>query len=106
MSWAAEDWTAGLSGLVLKKVQELQVHNEKLIRERQQRQLQLDNSEAALHKQKQKVCSRDTHVFIFLHSRARHAVKGRHLIFNGIRTDAQTLSFIVSVRLLVRVYHA
>lgn len=55
MSWAAEDWTSGLSGLVLKKVQELQVHNEKLTRERQQRQLQLDNSEAALHKQKQKV---------------------------------------------------
>ncbi|MCJ8734176.1 hypothetical protein PDJAM_G00232300 [Pangasius djambal] len=54
MSWAAEDWTSGLSGLVLKKVQELQVHNEKLSRERQQRQLQLDNSEAALHKQKQK----------------------------------------------------
>ncbi|TSY55757.1 Centromere protein F [Bagarius yarrelli] len=54
MSWAAEDWTNGLSGLVLKKVQELQVYNEKLIRERQQRQLQLDNSEAALHKQKQK----------------------------------------------------
>ncbi|XP_053361917.1 centromere protein F [Clarias gariepinus] len=54
MSWAADDWTLGLSGLVLKKVQELQAHNEKLTRERQQRQLQLDNSEAALHKQKQK----------------------------------------------------
>ncbi|KAK2838654.1 hypothetical protein Q7C36_013468 [Tachysurus vachellii] len=54
MSWAADDWTSGLSGLVLKKVQELQVYNEKLIRERQQKQLQLDNSEAALHKQKQK----------------------------------------------------
>ncbi|XP_053486851.1 centromere protein F isoform X2 [Ictalurus furcatus] len=54
MSWAAEDWTSGLSGLVLKKVQELQVQNEKLTRERQQRQFQLDNSEAALHKQKQK----------------------------------------------------
>ncbi|XP_007247498.3 centromere protein F [Astyanax mexicanus] len=54
MSWATEDWTAGLSGLVLQKVRELQAHNEKLNRERQQRQLQLDNSEAALHKQKQK----------------------------------------------------
>ncbi|XP_036424477.1 centromere protein F [Colossoma macropomum] len=54
MSWATEDWTAGLSGRVLQKVQELQAHNEKLNRERQQRQLQLDNSEAALHKQKQK----------------------------------------------------
>lgn len=60
MSWAAEDWTSGLSGLVLKKVQDLQVHNEKLIRERQQRQLQLDNSEAALHKQNQKVCLHDS----------------------------------------------
>uniref|UniRef100_A0AAR2LED1 Centromere protein Cenp-F N-terminal domain-containing protein n=1 Tax=Pygocentrus nattereri TaxID=42514 RepID=A0AAR2LED1_PYGNA len=55
MSWATEDWTTGLSGRVLQKVQELQAHNEKLNRERQQRQLQLDNSEAALHKQKQKV---------------------------------------------------
>ncbi|XP_017545326.1 centromere protein F isoform X2 [Pygocentrus nattereri] len=54
MSWATEDWTTGLSGRVLQKVQELQAHNEKLNRERQQRQLQLDNSEAALHKQKQK----------------------------------------------------
>ncbi|KAI5620637.1 centromere protein F-like isoform X1, partial [Silurus asotus] len=54
MSWAAEDWTSGLPGPVLKKVQELQGQNEKLIRERQQRQLQLDNSDAALHKQKQK----------------------------------------------------
>ncbi|XP_066505845.1 centromere protein F [Hoplias malabaricus] len=54
MSWATEDWTAGLSGRVLQKVQELQAHNEKLTREKQQRQLQLDNSETALHKQKQK----------------------------------------------------
>ncbi|KAL6480363.1 hypothetical protein MHYP_G00113960 [Metynnis hypsauchen] len=54
MSWATEDWTTGLSGRILQKVQELQAHNEKLNRERQQRQLQLDNSEAALHKQKQK----------------------------------------------------
>ncbi|KAL7885733.1 hypothetical protein AOLI_G00060280 [Acnodon oligacanthus] len=54
MSWATEDWTTGLSGRVLQKIQELQAHNEKLNRERQQRQLQLDNSEAALYKQKQK----------------------------------------------------
>lgn len=64
MSWAAEDWTSGLSSLVQKKVQELQIHNEKLIRERQQRQLQLDNSEAALHKQKQKVSLHDSLLFI------------------------------------------
>ncbi|XP_076877844.1 uncharacterized protein LOC143526922 isoform X2 [Brachyhypopomus gauderio] len=54
MSWAADDWTSGLSGRALQKVQELQARAEKLERERQQRQLQLDNSDAALHKQKQK----------------------------------------------------
>ncbi|XP_062856467.1 centromere protein F isoform X2 [Trichomycterus rosablanca] len=54
MSWATDNWTAGLSGRVLQKVQEIQSLNDKLNRERQQRQLQLDNSEAALNKQKQK----------------------------------------------------
>lgn len=57
MSWPGEDWTAGLTGHVLQKVKQLQSQNEKLTKERQQRQLQLDNSEAALNKQKQKVCS-------------------------------------------------
>ncbi|XP_058653429.1 centromere protein F isoform X2 [Onychostoma macrolepis] len=54
MSWAGDDWTVGLTGHVLQKVQQLQAQNEKLNKEKQQRQLQLDNSEAALHKQKQK----------------------------------------------------
>ncbi|XP_052005174.1 centromere protein F-like [Xyrauchen texanus] len=54
MSWAGEDWTVGLSGQVLQKVKQLQSQNEKLNKERQQRQLQLDNSEIALHRQKQK----------------------------------------------------
>ncbi len=55
MSWAGDDWAVGLTGHVLQKVQQLQAQNEKLNKEKQQRQLQLDNSEAALHKQKQKV---------------------------------------------------
>ncbi|XP_030621346.1 centromere protein F [Chanos chanos] len=54
MSWAADDWTSGLSGHVLQKVQELQAQQERLNREKQQKQLQLDNVEAALHKQKLK----------------------------------------------------
>ncbi|XP_043113196.1 centromere protein F [Puntigrus tetrazona] len=54
MSWAGDDWTGGLTGHVLQKVQQLLAQNEKLSKEKQQRQLQLDNSEAALHKQKQK----------------------------------------------------
>ncbi|KAK3535781.1 hypothetical protein QTP70_021090 [Hemibagrus guttatus] len=77
MSWAAEDWTSGLSGQVLKKVQELQVYNEKLIRERQQRQLQLDNSEAALHKHKQK----------YEEARAELGVVQREMV--GVREQAQ-----------------
>lgn len=44
----------GLTGHVLQKVKQLLAQNEKLNKEKQQRQLQLDNSEVALHKQKQK----------------------------------------------------
>lgn len=54
MSWAGDDWTVGLTGHVLQKVKQLLAQNEKLNKEKQQRQLQLDNSEVALHKQKQK----------------------------------------------------
>ncbi|CAL8264237.1 unnamed protein product [Lota lota] len=52
MSWAEEDWTVGLSGRVLHKVKELQVQQDRLSRENKQRQLQLDNSQDALNKQK------------------------------------------------------
>lgn len=55
MSWAEEDWTVGLSGRVLQKVKELQVHKERLFRENKQKQLQLDNVHASLEKQIVKV---------------------------------------------------
>ena len=55
MSWAEEDWTVGLSGRVLHKVKDLQVQQDRLSRENKQRQLQLDNSQDALNKQKIKV---------------------------------------------------
>ncbi|KAG7214352.1 hypothetical protein INR49_023130 [Caranx melampygus] len=51
MSWAEEDWTVGLSGRVLQKVKELQVHYERLSRENKQKQLQLDNINTSLEKQ-------------------------------------------------------
>ncbi|XP_026186422.1 centromere protein F isoform X2 [Mastacembelus armatus] len=51
MSWAEEDWTVGLSGRVLQKVKELQVHQERLSRENKQKQLQLDNIHTNLEKQ-------------------------------------------------------
>ncbi|XP_059202178.1 centromere protein F [Centropristis striata] len=51
MSWAEEDWTVGLSGRVLQKVKELQVHQERLSRENKQKQLQLDNIQTNLEKQ-------------------------------------------------------
>uniref|UniRef100_A0AAV2MJV6 Centromere protein Cenp-F N-terminal domain-containing protein n=1 Tax=Knipowitschia caucasica TaxID=637954 RepID=A0AAV2MJV6_KNICA len=51
MSWAEEDWTVGLSGKVLQKVKELQVHHERLSRENKQKQLQLDNIQTSLEKQ-------------------------------------------------------
>ncbi len=55
MSWAEEDWTVGLSGRVLQKVKELQVHQERLSRENKQKQLQLDNIHSSLEKQTAKV---------------------------------------------------
>lgn len=55
MSWAEEDWTVGLSGRVLQKVKELQVHHERLSRENKQKQLQIDNIQAGLEKQTAKV---------------------------------------------------
>ncbi|XP_074530127.1 uncharacterized protein LOC141793375 [Halichoeres trimaculatus] len=54
MSWAEEDWTVGLSGRVLQKVKELQVHQERLSRESKQKQLQLDNISTSLEKQNAK----------------------------------------------------
>ncbi|XP_076595605.1 uncharacterized protein LOC143326029 isoform X2 [Chaetodon auriga] len=51
MSWAEEDWTVGLSGRVLQKVKELQIHHERLSRENKQKQLQLDNIHTSLEKQ-------------------------------------------------------
>lgn len=55
MSWAEEDWTVGLSGRVLQKVKELQIHHERLSRENKQKQLQLDNIHTSLEKQTVKV---------------------------------------------------
>lgn len=55
MSWAEEDWTVGLSGRVLQKVKELQVHQDRLTRENKQKQLQLDNVHTSLEKQTVKV---------------------------------------------------
>lgn len=55
MSWAEEDWMVGLSGRVLQKVKELQVHQERLSRENKQKQLQLDNIHTSLEKQTGKV---------------------------------------------------
>ncbi|KAM6086711.1 centromere protein F isoform 1-T1 [Theristicus caerulescens] len=55
MSWAVEEWKEGLSPRVLQKIHELESQVDKLKKERQQRQLQLESLEAALQKQKQKV---------------------------------------------------
>ncbi|XP_075003180.1 centromere protein F [Calonectris borealis] len=55
MSWAVEEWKEGLSPKVLQKIHELESQVDKLKKERQQRQFQLESLEAALQKQKQKV---------------------------------------------------
>lgn len=55
MSWALEEWKEGLSTRALQKIQELEGQLDKLKKEKQQRQFQLETLEAALQKQKQKV---------------------------------------------------
>lgn len=55
MSWAWEEWKEGLPTKALQKIQELEGQLDKLKKERQQRQFQLETLEAALQKQKQKV---------------------------------------------------
>ncbi|XP_026702196.1 centromere protein F [Athene cunicularia] len=55
MSWAVEEWKEGLSPRVIQKIHELESQVDKLKKERQQRQFQLESLEAALQKQKQKV---------------------------------------------------
>ncbi|NXU17331.1 CENPF protein, partial [Pardalotus punctatus] len=52
MSWAVEEWKEGLSARVLQKIHELESQVDKLQKERQQRQYQLETLEAALQKQK------------------------------------------------------
>uniref|UniRef100_G1RW78 Centromere protein F n=1 Tax=Nomascus leucogenys TaxID=61853 RepID=G1RW78_NOMLE len=55
MSWALEEWKEGLPTRALQKIQELEGQLDKLKKEKQQRQFQLDSLEAVLQKQKQKV---------------------------------------------------
>ncbi|XP_045694718.1 LOW QUALITY PROTEIN: centromere protein F [Phyllostomus hastatus] len=55
MSWVVEEWKEGLPTRALQKIQELEGQLDKLKKERQQRQFQLETLEAVLQKQKQKV---------------------------------------------------
>ncbi|XP_012589651.1 PREDICTED: centromere protein F [Condylura cristata] len=55
MSWALEEWKEGLPTRALQKIQELEGQLDKLKKERQQRQFQLETLEAALQTQKRKV---------------------------------------------------
>ncbi|XP_048830706.1 centromere protein F isoform X2 [Brienomyrus brachyistius] len=55
MSWAGDEWKDGLPGKALQKIQEIEGQLDKLKKERQQKQFQMDSLEAALQKQKQKV---------------------------------------------------
>ncbi|XP_075451739.1 centromere protein F isoform X2 [Ascaphus truei] len=55
MSWVVDEWKEGLPTKSLQKIQELESQLDKLKKERQQRQFQLESLEAAFQKQKQKV---------------------------------------------------
>lgn len=66
MSWALEEWKEGLPTRALQKIQELEGQLDKLKKERQQRQFQLETLEAALQKQKQKVSLKRCHLKLFI----------------------------------------
>lgn len=55
MSWAVEEWKDGLPAKALQKIQEIEGQLDKLKKERQQKQFQMDSLEATLQKQRQKV---------------------------------------------------
>ena len=65
MSWALEEWKEGLPTRALQKIQELEGQLDKLKKERQQRQFQLETLEAALQKQKQKVALKCWYLKLF-----------------------------------------
>lgn len=67
MSWALEEWKEGLPTRALQKIQELEGQLDKLKKERQQRQFQLETLEAALQKQKQKVSLKCGYLKQFIH---------------------------------------
>lgn len=67
MSWALEEWKEGLPTRALQKIQELEGQLDKLKKERQQRQFQLETLEAALQKQKQKVSLKCRFLQLFTH---------------------------------------
>ncbi|XP_072407076.1 uncharacterized protein [Chiloscyllium punctatum] len=55
MSWAVEEWKSELSSKALQKISEYEIQLEKLKKERQQKQLQLDSLEDAFRKHNQKL---------------------------------------------------
>ncbi|XP_078516641.1 uncharacterized protein LOC144781595 isoform X2 [Lissotriton helveticus] len=54
MSWTAEEWKVGLPSRALQKISEQERQLEKLSKEKQQKQLQMQALDMTLHKQKQK----------------------------------------------------
>uniref|UniRef100_A0ACB8G7R4 Uncharacterized protein n=1 Tax=Sphaerodactylus townsendi TaxID=933632 RepID=A0ACB8G7R4_9SAUR len=54
MSWPAEEWKVGLPAQALRAIAEVELRLERLQKERQQKQVQLDTLEAMMHKQRKK----------------------------------------------------
>ncbi|XP_028566523.2 uncharacterized protein LOC114586853 isoform X3 [Podarcis muralis] len=54
MSWPGEEWKVGLPSRALRAIAEVEQRLERLQKERQQKQVQLDTLEAMMHKQRQK----------------------------------------------------
>uniref|UniRef100_A0A803SKN2 Centromere protein Cenp-F N-terminal domain-containing protein n=1 Tax=Anolis carolinensis TaxID=28377 RepID=A0A803SKN2_ANOCA len=55
MSWPGEEWKVGLPAPALRAIAQVEQRLERLQKERQQKQVQLDTLEAMMHKQRQKV---------------------------------------------------
>lgn len=97
MSWAVEEWKDGLPAKALQKIQEIERQLDKLKKERQQKQFQLDSLEATLQKQRQKVSYPRSSGVDFLFSLLMNAIKFASCVYyislqmDGEKSEASAL---------------
>ncbi|KAL5008958.1 hypothetical protein ScPMuIL_014539 [Solemya velum] len=98
MSWAADEWKDGLPAKALQKINQLETQFERLKKEREQKQYQLDSLEQALQVQKRKVEDERNQVASVkrenqsLLESCEEAEKKRHKLLQDIHTKDNHIS--------------